>query len=526
MKITKEFRAGLGRKVLIASLSIAALGSAIGSNAQNVAYIPVWADAYRAPTPTLDQSYIAVIDTDNGTLVDSIDLPEGTRPYMIENDGRRVWTSAGLKIYEIDSSSNTITRVIDTPTSVWRMELNASATELWYISRNSNKVNVIDLDSGLVTHSITVNDGTSALDRRPASNEMYSGSWHDPVTVIDMDTKSILYTFGTHQGPEEILFSPDGNSVTVSGYDLKHYDLSGGTPVLLSEVPYTALDNWSYESAITKDGSKIINPTWGSAHIRDASDLSLLDTFPLNAYYGGVATGPNGRYLISPGDYPNVNNGQLFIVDENTNEVLHELYLGGYVMFLDNPFLTQFGPVVVDTDGDGVADEEDAFPMDPAESVDTDGDGVGDNSDAFPADPAESVDTDGDGIGDNSDAFPADPAESVDTDGDGVGDDADLIDSSILTPTVIIQGTDSGVANTVNSSGISLADLILYADFNCGEDAKNHGSYVSCMAKYLNTLKKSGIITDEEKKALQKAAAQSEVGKIDKKSKKSKKTGK
>lgn len=482
MKITKEFRAGLGRKVLIASLSIAALGSAIGSNAQNVAYIPVWADAYRAPTPTLDQSYIAVIDTDNGTLVDSIDLPEGTRPYMIENDGRRVWTSAGLKIYEIDSSSNTITRVIDTPTSVWRMELNASATELWYISRNSNKVNVIDLDSGLVTHSITVNDGTSALDRRPASNEMYSGSWHDPVTVIDMDTKSILYTFGTHQGPEEILFSPDGNSVTVSGYDLKHYDLSGGTPVLLSEVPYTALDNWSYESAITKDGSKIINPTWGSAHIRDASDLSLLDTFPLNAYYGGVATGPNERYLISPGDYPNVNNGQLFIVDENTNEVLHELYLGGYVMFLDNPFLTQFGPVVVDTDGDGVADEEDAFPMDPAESVDTDGDGVGDN--------------------------------------------ADLIDSSILTPTVIIQGTDSGVVNTVNSSGISLADLILYADFNCGEDAKNHGSYVSCMAKYLNTLKKSGVITDEEKKALQKSAAQSEVGKIDKKSKKSKKTGK
>ena len=34
-----------------------------------------------------------------------------------------------------------------------------------------------------------------------------------------------------------------------------------------------------------------------------------------------------------------------------------------------------------DGDGDGVPDEQDAFPEDPTESKDTDGDGVGDNSD-------------------------------------------------------------------------------------------------------------------------------------------------
>jgi len=107
-----------------------------------------------------------------------------------------------------------------------------------------------------------------------------------------------------------------------------------------------------------------------------------------------------------------------------------------------------------DTDGDGVPDDEDAFPTDPAESVDTDGDGEGDaadtdddgdgipdNNDAFPTDPTESVDTDGDGIGDSADtdddgdgvpdtedAFPMDSDESVDTDGDGIGDAADTDD--------------------------------------------------------------------------------------------------
>ena len=71
----------------------------------------------------------------------------------------------------------------------------------------------------------------------------------------------------------------------------------------------------------------------------------------------------------------------------------------------------------MDTDGDGVGDIGDIFPLDPEETVDTDGDGVGDNGDLFPQDPTESADTDGDGIGDN-----ADP----DADNDGVNDNIDL----------------------------------------------------------------------------------------------------
>lgn len=38
-------------------------------------------------------------------------------------------------------------------------------------------------------------------------------------------------------------------------------------------------------------------------------------------------------------------------------------------------------PIPVDTDGDNVPDEEDAFPGNPFESRDADGDGVGDRAD-------------------------------------------------------------------------------------------------------------------------------------------------
>ena len=63
-------------------------------------------------------------------------------------------------------------------------------------------------------------------------------------------------------------------------------------------------------------------------------------------------------------------------------------------------------PPIVDSDEDGVEDDEDAFPNDPSETHDDDGDGVGNNTDAFPKDPDEQYDDDGDGVGNNADDFP------------------------------------------------------------------------------------------------------------------------
>ena len=107
-----------------------------------------------------------------------------------------------------------------------------------------------------------------------------------------------------------------------------------------------------------------------------------------------------------------------------------------------------------DDDGDGVADVDDAFELDPTESVDTDSDGIGNNADtdddgdgvidaddAFDLDKNETIDTDGDGIGNNADtdddgdgvsdaddAFDLDKNETIDTDGDGIGNNADTDD--------------------------------------------------------------------------------------------------
>lgn len=95
----------------------------------------------------------------------------------------------------------------------------------------------------------------------------------------------------------------------------------------------------------------------------------------------------------------------------------------------------------------------------------------------------------------------------IDTDGDGIADDDDACPSSDLSATVVIDGCDSGVDNTLGADGCTLSDLVGM----CVEGAKNHGKYVSCVAQLTNDLKKAGIITGAEKGAITSCAAQANL---------------
>ena len=132
---------------------------------------------------------------------------------------------------------------------------------------------------------------------------------------------------------------------------------------------------------------------------------------------------------------------------------------GGRVTFTFNPMVEQeqsIGGTPVDSDGDGVPDNEDVFPNDINEWADNDADNLGDNedldddndgiSDSFETqlgtDPLDSNskpvdqdndgipdvlddDRDGDGVLNTQDAFPDDATESSDLDGDTIGDNSD-----------------------------------------------------------------------------------------------------
>jgi hypothetical protein len=91
-----------------------------------------------------------------------------------------------------------------------------------------------------------------------------------------------------------------------------------------------------------------------------------------------------------------------------------------------------------------------------------------------------------------------------DADVDGFADDVDCDPTSDFGPTVVIDGCDSGVANTFFNNGCTISDYI----GKCEDAAINHGGFVSCVAGLTNSLKKAGIITGEGKDAIQSCAAE------------------
>ncbi len=115
--------------------------------------------------------------------------------------------------------------------------------------------------------------------------------------------------------------------------------------------------------------------------------------------------------------------------------------------------LEVFTPLVIppDSDGDGVPDDEDAFPNDPTEWSDNDGDGDGDNAD---------TDDDNDGLSDDDEAAIGTDPNLADTDGDGVndGDDPFPLDGDV---------------STIEDFIVFLRDDILSEELVPDEDFKN-----------------------------------------------------
>jgi len=131
-----------------------------------------------------------------------------------------------------------------------------------------------------------------------------------------------------------------------------------------------------------------------------------------------------------------------------------------------------------DSDGDGWSDAADAFNNDATQWSDQDGDGYGDETvgnlpDSCPTEFGNStitrygcVDSDGDGLDDELDAFPLDASETIDTDGDGVGDNIDAYPQDSTKS--VLESEDESSTNIVNIAiiiGVILALVVVFVLF-------------------------------------------------------------
>jgi PA domain len=94
-----------------------------------------------------------------------------------------------------------------------------------------------------------------------------------------------------------------------------------------------------------------------------------------------------------------------------------------------------------------------------------------------------------------------------DADLDGVDSGVDCEPNSDLRPTVNIESCDSGVPNTLFENGCTISDLIAHIAAN----SRNHGKFVSGVAKLTNFLVIEGTITLAQKDAIMACAGSSNL---------------
>ncbi|MBU2988679.1 thrombospondin type 3 repeat-containing protein, partial [Psychrosphaera sp. B3R10] len=195
-----------------------------------------------------------------------------------------------------------------------------------------------------------------------------------------------------------------------------------------------------------KDSLWVMDGISSPTLVTDFNPVNIDENDNLVSEQVSALTVANGRLYFSA----NAGQGQeLYIIDEFLDSD-GDLVRDELDAYPNDPTRSQFdegeGGSFLDSDGDGVLDHLDWAPNDASESKDSDGDGVGNNADAFPFDKTETVDTDGDGIGDNADPFP-ESADSFDSDGDGV---LDVVDAFPLDPTETMDSDGDGIGDNTD----------------------------------------------------------------------------
>ena len=119
-----------------------------------------------------------------------------------------------------------------------------------------------------------------------------------------------------------------------------------------------------------------------------------------------------------------------------------------------------------------------------------------------------SADADGDGVPDSADNCPGvSNPDQADSDGDGIGDacDPDADNDGVADANDVCPASPSGAR--VNGAGCCVTQVC-----PCSNPWKNHGAYVSCVAKATDAFVAEGLMTLAEKDAVVSAAARSTCG--------------
>jgi hypothetical protein len=384
---------------------------------------------------------IPLVSASNSTLVDA-GYTQQTQPSFVY--WKQMYDGSILTVDDVGNVSvNSFVNGYLIPQ--WQINLNVStngarldaAQQLAVICHDSG-VYIVHMDLQIANRNISTTDAVNDADWDDEGDlwlAYYAGRRRAEEYDSEGLTGVISPQIQTGFSAFEIL--SDGR-IVIGAYDKK---------VHVSSNEGVALTNLAESSAIVNvvmedhDGNLLVGTANGKLYRYDTTTWAV-ETLSLS----------HGSSIVSLEEYDNstyhvgTQNGKLTQVDvtgftegdtyASSGKVIgsKEAFTGEIYIVTSSPTTSKIRLYDLDTDGDGITDQIDAFPMEFTQWADADGDGYGDNpngylGDMFPTEPSQWADADADGYGDNADgvngdAFPSNNEQWSDSDGDGYGDNA------------------------------------------------------------------------------------------------------
>ena len=384
---------------------------------------------------------IPLVSASNSTLVDA-GYTQQTQPSFVY--WKQMYDGSILTVNDVGNVSvNSFVNGYLIPQ--WEINLNVStngarldaAQQLAVICHDSG-VYIVHMDLQIANRNISTTDAVNDADWDDEGDlwlAYYAGRRRAEEYDSEGLTGVISPQIQTGFSAFEIL--SDGR-IVIGAYDKK---------VHVSSNEGVALTNLAESSAIVNvvmedhDGNLLVGTANGKLYRYDTTTWAV-ETLSLS----------HGSSIVSLEEYDNstyhvgTQNGKLTQVDvtgftegdtyASSGKVIgsKEAFTGEIYIVTSSPTTSKIRLYDLDTDGDGITDQIDAFPMEFTQWADADGDGYGDNpngylGDMFPTEPSQWADADADGYGDNADgvngdAFPSNNEQWSDSDGDGYGDNA------------------------------------------------------------------------------------------------------
>tara|TARA_B110000977_G_scaffold134075_1_gene170709 strand:- start:854 stop:8332 length:7479 start_codon:yes stop_codon:yes gene_type:complete len=420
---------------------------------------------------------VDVSDVSNPVVLSTIETSGNAFSVAISSDGNTAYIGdeeAGLQIIDVtDPSNSLLLSTFDTAGFSLGVTLSSDERTIYIADAVSFQIiDVTDAQSPFLLGSLPTTGTAYGVGLSPDENIAYVAVADAGLDIIDISNPAdptLLSTLDTPGSARAIKLSSDGYTAYVSDdtFGLQIVDVTdSANPVILSNFN-TEGNSWGL--ALSSDDS--------FAFMADLNSLQVINVSnKAEPRSGGTFSTSGSRGVALSSD-----DSVAYIAEENGLSIIGAIvrievgdripavvtYVSTGVNVIADSFSFKVNDgrldsgvsavdiiILLDSDGDGVTNEFDAFPLDPVETIDTDsdsignnadtdddGDGVADESDAFPLDASETLDTDSDGIGNNADldddgdgiidsldAFPLDSAETLDTDSDGTGNNADTDD--------------------------------------------------------------------------------------------------